>query len=740
MGQPVRTKRTTNNRKTSSPRKSIPENQPSPFLTALNALWLRFRRFSLDILGVLLIALTLMTILGMLGLTSGTFIDAWVPFLQRWFGWGSFLILLAAMLLSLFLLKNHIKLFPKIVPAKLFGLELILFLLLTIMAMIGGSSLERAEQGKDGGIIGWGLAEGARMLFPDGLDWFIILFFIAALLFYVFDIGSHLLRLLRGLDSRISAIQKKSHRVDGMSENIDIEGELTLATESGGSTTEAKGAKKSGISSHDVFSVKRPHTLPGLEILLDEITYKFNEENIHNTASQIEQALFEFGIPARVIGYRVGPTITQFAVEPGYVEKTAPDGSIQKQKIRVSQIQSLQRDLALALSAERMRIEAPVPGQSFVGIEVPNIQGELVRLKPLLQSQAFQKAGTPLAIAIGKDVSGQAVIADLSRMPHLLIAGTTGSGKSVAIASITFCLAMNNQPKDLRLIMLDPKMVELIRFNGLPHILGKVETNPERIIGVLRWALSEMDRRYRLLEQAKTRDIDTYNRKISRQNGEKLPKIVILIDELADLMMSAPDQTEHSIVRLAQMARATGIHLVIATQRPSTDVITGLIKANFPARISFSVASSVDSRVILDTNGAETLLGRGDMLFLPPEASSPIRTQGVMVSDQEIENLINFWREAALSDIVPPPWEGLIEDEKGGTDSLMDQAISIVRKSQRASASLLQRRLRIGYPRAARLIDELEEEGIIGPNLGGGKDRDVLIPPVEEDEELFEDE
>lgn len=740
MGQPVRTKRTTNNRKTSSPRKSIPENQPSPFLTALNALWLRFRRFSLDILGVLLIALTLMTILGMLGLTSGTFIDAWVPFLQRWFGWGSFLILLAAMLLSLFLLKNHIKLFPKIVPAKLFGLELILFLLLTIMAMIGGSSLERAEQGKDGGIIGWGLAEGARMLFPDGLDWFIILVLLAALLFYVFDIGRHLLRLLRGLDSRISAIQNKSHHVDAMNENIAIESDLTLATSSVGVTSEAKGAKKSGKASHDVFSVKRPHTLPGLEILLDEITYKFNEENIHNTASQIEQALFEFGIPARVIGYRVGPTITQFAVEPGYVEKTAPDGSIQKQKIRVSQIQSLQRDLALALSAERMRIEAPVPGQSFVGIEVPNIQGELVRLKPLLQSQAFQKAGTPLAIAIGKDVSGQAVIADLSRMPHLLIAGTTGSGKSVAIASITFCLAMNNQPKDLRLIMLDPKMVELIRFNGLPHILGKVETNPERIIGVLRWALSEMDRRYRLLEQAKTRDIDTYNRKISRQNGEKLPKIVILIDELADLMMSAPDQTEHSIVRLAQMARATGIHLVIATQRPSTDVITGLIKANFPARISFSVASSVDSRVILDTNGAETLLGRGDMLFLPPEASSPIRTQGVMVSDQEIENLINFWREAALSDIVPPPWEGLIEDEKGGTDSLMDQAISIVRKSQRASASLLQRRLRIGYPRAARLIDELEEEGIIGPNLGGGKDRDVLIPPIEEDEESFEDE
>jgi len=599
---------------------------------------------------------------------------------------------------------------------------------------VGGRSLERAEQGKDGGIIGWGLSEGARMLFPGGLDWVIAGILLAGLLLYVFNVGKYVLKFLKGLDNRLTEMQNRPNVL------VPSDSALLNQTEQidhvqGKQPADKKNQPRSAKATRDVFSVKRPHDLPGLEILLDEVTYKFNEENIHATASQLEQALFEFGIPARVIGYRVGPTITQFAVEPGYVEKTAPDGTIQKQKIRVSQIQALQRDLALALSAERLRIEAPVPGQSFVGIEVPNIQGELVRLKPLLQSQAFQKAGTPLAIAVGKDVSGQAVIADLSRMPHLLIAGTTGSGKSVAIASITYCLAMNNHPKDLRLIMLDPKMVELIRFNGLPHILGNVETNPERIIAVLRWALAEMDRRYRLLEQAKTRDIDTYNRKIARQNGEQLPKIVILIDELADLMMSAPDQTEHCIVRLAQMARATGIHLVIATQRPSTDVITGLIKANFPARISFSVASSVDSRVILDTNGAETLLGRGDMLFLPPEASSPIRTQGVMVSDQEIENLITFWRESSLSDIVPPPWEELIEGDKGGTDSLLEQAISIVRKSQRASASLLQRRLRIGYPRAARLIDELEEEGIVGPNLGGGKDRDVLIPPLDDDEE-----
>ena len=282
---------------------------------------------------------------------------------------------------------------------------------------------------------------------------------------------------------------------------------------------------------------------------------------------------------------------------------------MQRQKVRVSQIANLSRDLALALSAERLRIEAPVPGRSYVGIEVPNQHNSIVRLRPLLESEAFQRLGSPLAIALGRDVSGAPVVADLARMPHLLIAGTTGSGKSVCIAALTTCLVMNNAPSDLRIAMLDPKMVELVRFNGLPHLLGKVETEQERMLGVLHWALAEMDNRYRLLETNRARDLEAYNRKMQRRKQETLPRIVILIDELADLMMSSPDQTEHSLVRLAQMARATGIHLVLATQRPSTDVVTGLIKANFPARIAFTVASSVDSRVILDMNGAETLLG-----------------------------------------------------------------------------------------------------------------------------------
>jgi S-DNA-T family DNA segregation ATPase FtsK/SpoIIIE len=291
---------------------------------------------------------------------------------------------------------------------------------------------------------------------------------------------------------------------------------------------------------------------------------------------------------------------------------------------------------------------------------------------------------------------------------------------------------MNNTPEDLRLVMVDPKMVELVRFNGLPHLIGKVETDIERMLGVLRWTVTEMDRRYKLLEEQRARDVDAYNRKIRRKkDGQPLPRIVLLIDELADLMMSAPDQTEHNLVRLAQMARATGIHLVLATQRPSTDVVTGLIKANFPARLSFAVASSIDSRVVLDTQGAESLLGNGDMLFLPPEAGSPIRAQGVMVTDYEVEQVINYWREIWPVESESPPWDELMsrEEELDARDALVERAIRIVRESQRASASMLQRRLHVGYPRAARLIDQLEELGVVGPSLGPGKEREILIGP-----------
>ena len=435
----------------------------------------------------------------------------------------------------------------------------------------------------------------------------------------------------------------------------------------------------------------------------------------------------------RVIDFRTGPTVTRFAVEPGYIEHVSPEGEIRRQKVRVSQISALASDLALALSAPTLRIEAPVPGRAYIGIEVPNSRPTLVRIRSVMESEAFQSISSPLTVALGRNVAGASVAANLLTMPHLLIAGTTGSGKSVCVTALAVSLAFENTPEDLRLIMIDPKMVELLRFNGLPHLISKVETELERITGVLRWCMMEMDRRYRLLEEAKARDIDAYNRKIRRKrHAEHLPRIVLIIDELADLMMMAPDQTERTLVRLAQMARATGIHLVLATQRPSTDILTGLIKANFPARISFAVASSVDSRVILDTTGAETLLGRGDMLFLSPEASAPIRLQGVFVRDREIERLIDYWRKEVSDGIdtqMQPPWDELIARQAvmEDRDEIIEQAIELVRRRGEASTSLLQRGLRIGYPRAARLMDELEELGVVGRAQKGGRTREVLI-------------
>jgi S-DNA-T family DNA segregation ATPase FtsK/SpoIIIE len=483
---------------------------------------------------------------------------------------------------------------------------------------------------------------------------------------------------------------------------------------------------------------ERDERLPSLNILLADQNARPDERTINQTAGMIEKTLAEFGIVATVIGFRVGPTITQFAVQPGFMKRgnATSEEEAQQMKVRVAQISSLQKDLALALSAERLRIEAPVPGKPYIGIEVPNSHTSVVRMRSILETEAFHKIGTPLAMALGRDVSGQPVVSDLSRMPHLLIAGATGSGKSVCITAIAACLAMNNPPEDLRMVMIDSKMVELLRFNGLPHLYGKVETNVERILGVLRWVVVEMEHRYRLLEASHSRDLETYNRKMARKkDGMPLPRIVVLIDELADLMMSAPDQTEHNLVRLAQMARATGIHLIVATQRPSTDVVTGLIKANFPARLAFAVASGVDSRVILDTSGAESLLGRGDMLFLNPEVGNPVRAQGVMITDMEIERLISHWQKTVETSTDAPPWEQLLtEPEENEDEGLIEKAVSIVRQSQRASASLLQRRLRIGYPRAARLLDQLEERGVVGPSQGGGKERDVLLGPPDENE------
>lgn len=687
-------------------------------------------RYGLDVLGVAMFALAILTLFGLLKWTSGSIISDWVELLSRWFGWGSYFFVLVFIGFGIWSFRKRVLGETKFPLSKILALELGFFILIILFSIYGGMDLVRAEAGVDGGFIGWGLATLLSKILPIP---FLTIFLIFFLFLSVATGTGFLSYFLKKLD-KWSETYIQNQGVN------ELEGYISFTSSENGSDRKSSNQDEQleKLKSQTVMTpalvIERQKDLPPFDLLAAEQIFVMDNIQVQVMGERIEKTLDEFGIPARVAGYRIGPTVTQFAVEPGFVEKENPDGTISKHKVRVSQISSLARDLALALSAERLRVEAPVPGRSYVGIEVPNIKSKMVRLRPILESEVFQKLKSPLSLALGQDVSGQPVVADLVKMPHLLIAGTTGSGKSVCVSAITACLLMNNSPESLRIAMLDPKMVELVRFNGVPHLLGKVETSIERMVGVLRWAISEMDQRYRLLEEAKARDLDAYNTKMSRKNQATLPRIVILIDELADLMLSSADQTEHSLVRLAQMARAVGIHLIVATQRPSVDVVTGLIKANFPARIAFTVASSIDSRVILDMNGAETLMGKGDMLFLAPDVGAPQRAQGVIVTDHEIDQIIDFWRKSEEVKVdEPAPWEAMMKvmEEEGG-DDLVKQAIDLVKTSRRASASLLQRRLRIGFPRAARLLDQLEEMGVVGPSQGGGKDREVLIDPEDD--------
>ncbi len=516
---------------------------------------------------------------------------------------------------------------------------------------------------------------------------------------------------------------------------------------------------------------KRVWTMPELRSLLSSGSEQdFDRENLVKRARTIEETLQSFGAPGRVVEINTGPVITQFGVEPDYL--MARGGK--KSRVKVSAIAQLDKDLQLALNAKSIRIEAPVPGKGFVGIEVPNDESVTVNLRDVMESKEFQRIKSPLAIALGQSVDGAPVAADLASMPHLLIAGTTGSGKSVCVNAIIASLILRNPPDRVKFIMVDPKRVELTGYNGIPHLVAPVVVELERIVGVLKWVTREMDERYKRFSNAGARNIEDYNKHLSTHD-EPMPYIVVIIDELADLMMLAPDETERVVTRIAALARATGIHLVIATQRPSVDVVTGLIKANFPARIAFAVASGVDSRVILDQPGAERLLGRGDMLYMSGDSPAPQRLQGVFVSDAEINNMTRYWRGQGLDDGAQRPITALVmeptpstpaaeapkpapktppqpvatqrafwdtdaaanstnvttgsaddDDVIDGEDEMYEEAVELVRRLNKASVSLLQRRLRIGYTRAARLIDIMEERGVVGPATEGSKPRDVL--------------
>ncbi len=477
-------------------------------------------------------------------------------------------------------------------------------------------------------------------------------------------------------------------------------------------------------------------SLPALDQLTAAAMRLPSDDEIEHKARLIQHTLLEFDLETTVLDVQVGPTVTRFALLPH-----KEDGS---DRIRMSKIASYARDLSLALAAKRLRMETPVPGANFMGIEVPNKEPATVALRNVLESEAYQqqqsrnRAG--LMIPLGRDVAGAPVAVDLAQMPHLLIAGATGSGKSVCLAAITTSLLMQYTPDQLRLVMLDPKMVELTRFGGIPHLIGPVETEHDRISGVLRWCTAEMARRYELLEAHKVRNIKAYNEAQQELGAaaEPLPYLLMLIDEIGDLMLTNPDGTEHALTRLAQMARAVGMHMIIATQRPSVDVITGLVKANFPARIAFSVASAADSRVILDHSGAEDLLGRGDMLFLSADASAPQRIQGCFVSESDVRAIVSHWRDSAAPQpqgesspaSAAVPWENNLDRAAflAATDPMLDDVLKLIVASGEASASLIQRRLALGYPRAARIMDLLAELGLIGEELGGGRSREVIIP------------
>jgi S-DNA-T family DNA segregation ATPase FtsK/SpoIIIE len=677
-------------------------------------------QLSRELAGVGLLVLAAVTGLGLLRLTSGTLLDDWVGLWQRALGWGAPALPLALGAAGVLALQNRLG-HPLLWPwRKLISGEIAYLALLTALHALafGTDPWLLADAGGGGGMVGWTLSGLFITLvgrLPTAL--LAVATTLAAIAWTAGVTREEIRYALGQVRQRLQqAIPEPEPPPPPPRAPRQRPKPLKIIAP-------AESAAKRPL--------KRDRHLPPLDLLDKAESSSVSKKEVQRKAEIIEKTLDEFSLPARVTEVRQGPVVTQFGVEPGYMERTGPDGEPWDQKVRVGQISALANDMALALAAPTLRVEAPVPGRSIVGIEVPNDTLTLVRLRGVIESKAFRKIKSPLAVALGQDVSGTPVATDLATMPHLLIAGTTGSGKSVCLSAMVTCLAFNNPPERLRLVMIDPKLVEMTRFNGLPHLLGNVEVELDRIVGVLRWVTSEMDQRYKLLSELGVRHLDDYNSRMRRSRQQTLPYIVVFVDELADLMMIAAADTEHTITRLAQMARAVGIHLVVATQRPSTDVVTGLIKANFPARISFAVASQMDSRVILDHIGAEKLLGRGDMLFLDPKAGYPLRVQSCLVSDREIEALVEYWQKETLDqEHEAAPWESMLKTDSqqdDDQDPRLQEAIELVRKTGSASASLLQRRMHIGYPRAAALIDLMEGMGIVGPAEGGGRTREVFV-------------
>jgi len=723
---------------------SQPAQPPPPPPPALS-LWdqLSAER-KLDAVGIGLASIGVILILALLSANRSAPIDEFIKIISKIFGWGVYVLPLGLLVFGLWLVFRKIERIPPLSAERAVGSVILYVWLLTVLhsfVATADTAKDVADTGIGGGALG-GLFQRILWFFFGGGGTFV-----ALLAWLIIGVAVFLDKPVKDLFSWLVPLFNWMKK--WLNKPIASQPDLNPAPVSTEDFTPIDSSAMPPVvipadgTVQPTRTVSGPAvihwTLPQVSDILDSgNTPAINEDFIQQRARLIEETLASFGAPAQVVAISRGPSITQFGVEPLFLETR---GGV-RTKVRVSKIASLSDDLALALAAPRIRIQAPVPGHSYVGIEVPNEEMAMVALRDILESDTFKRYTKPLSFGLGRDVAGIPVIASVEGMPHMLIAGTTGSGKSVCVNSILTCLLLYNTPDDLRIVLVDPKRVELTGYNGIPHLLGPVVVEMDRVIGALQWMTREMDKRYHLFAQAGSRNITDYNVKMKLQGQKKLPYLVVIIDELADLMMIAPDETEKTITRLAQLARATGIHLILATQRPSVDVVTGLIKANFPARIAFAVASNTDSRVILDQPGAERLLGRGDMLYQAPDAPAAARLQGVFVSDHEIQRLVEYWRTQAggaspyavagtPADSVPtnvPLKQTQLWDEgkKSDGDPLFDDAVDIVRKEGRASVSMLQRRLRIGYTRASRIVDTMEDKKIVGPPEGATQMRSVL--------------
>ena len=752
-----RTRRSTSTKRTSRTPAKAKNRQSGPKLPQVIRTPLSAEQKA-DITGITLIVIGLLTLLSALTAQSGQLTRWWTNFLQTGIGWGAYALPLILLLLGAWFLLSRVERLPKINLERMAGV-LLFFLSLLVWFELIDQSFSQVGDPSGGGLIGGGIYRSlAALLGNAGTAIVLFAWLLISLVLLIdlsmADLATWITLKLKNIKNKIDH-NIRAKRLARMQEKAEAHLQADTASPVAPTTTSTPAYQSPQTSAptdalEDSEENEPEWQMPVPSELLDPVqAAPVDVESDEDRARVIEETLRSFNAPAKVVEIRRGPAITMFGVEPEYLQSRGG-----KTKVRVSNIVRLGDDLAMALKASRIRMQAPVPGKGYVGVEVPNIKTAMVSMLEVVASPQFIRHPSPLKFALGKDVTGKPFTADLSSMPHLLVAGTTGSGKSVCVNSILTGFLLNLSPDQLRLILIDPKIVELSVYNGIPHLLADVIVDPEKVVGALQWMLREMDLRYRMFEAEGARNIDEYNYLKTKVGQKNLPYMVVVIDELADLMLMAPDETQQSLTRLAQLARATGIHLIIATQRPSTNVITGLIKANFPARIAFAVTSNVDSRVILDQPGAERLLGRGDMLFQAPDAAAPVRLQGTYVSDRELTSVTDFWRgqntlqgapERPDKATIPtrshlpmtqtPLWKEMEKDPNA--DPIEEEALKIIRTEGRASVSMLQRKLRIGYTRSSRLIEKLEEAGIIGPPNSQTGTREVLdwgdYPPLNQD-------